>query len=347
MEAGETRLFGVRCELYNTRLTIFPPVWHAWRASLKLTTAEELKYPRAMYISRLPVVLELMHAEADVAPEDFQTLVQDFPDMVTEFFTRKKAELRAMIPPENVSQDSPDALELATSVFRPPRDCDMSAYPEFGRDGVVIGWKQHSMIHGYQDDYEASCYGWTVPVTHWGRFDPNLSKVAAFLVELCGRDPLATTAEDMDRLDMRFMCRECLNTVLRQRYGYRVDLNGEIPHTRMLAKAYTWRAAVRDSSWHKSILFTYAILLQQLYHYNSHYGLDRERPFRLLDEPRYLEDAKEAEADARPRILAELPAWYCNRCLGPNGGESVTRADVFRHLVQECVQGLDYVYTQR
>jgi hypothetical protein len=180
----------------------------------------------------------------DVSTEHFRDMVEEFPGIIADFLSSKKADLRSMVPQENISADSPDALELATSVFRPPDNCSR-AYPRFEWEGVVIGWEQHSMLHGWGTDDEALRYGWSVPVLHLGRFDAELSRVATFLVEACGRDPYITTAEDMDVLDMRFMCRECMNVVLRHRYGFRVDLDGEIPRTRMAMKAYTWRTAVR------------------------------------------------------------------------------------------------------
>ncbi|KAJ3539042.1 hypothetical protein NMY22_g4915 [Coprinellus aureogranulatus] len=327
IEAREARLYGIKCELFNARTAIFAPLWLAWKDSLNLSTSEDLTYPPDWYFSRLPAVLDIMHSEGDVTVETFAPMIPDFPNMVKEFQALKKAELREMIPATNVTPNSPDALELATSVFRPPYHCER-AYGEFDSEGVVIGWKQHSVIHGWRNVWE---YGWETRAIAFGRFDPNLSKIAAFLVELCGLDPFTTTAEDMDRVDMRFMCRECLNEELREEYGYRVDLDGEIPRTELFMKAYTWRAA--------------------LSHMTIHFGRGGDRPFKLLDEPKYLEDAKAAEAHARPRILARLPAWFCNHCRNMAGGDSVTKCGIFRHVeldhgIEDPQENVDYVFNE-
>ena len=46
----------------------------------------------------------------------------------------------------------------------------------------------------------------------------------------------------------------------------------------------------------------------------------------------HLKAVRDAEAEAEPGILAELPAWFCNHCSGPDGGTSTTIGNIANHL---------------
>jgi hypothetical protein len=252
VHAQDVRLYGIKCNLRIDRLNMLLPAYNTWIASLGLSTAEEMVYPVLRELAVYPVVARVLDAEPDVQVTEasFRPAIPQFADIVASFLADKKNMLRDMIPPENVSVETGDPLELATSIFEAPAHTVPEIPGRYAGTQYVTGWKMHSILHGYDWDAEGEELGYDVPIPSFGTFDPRLSAVAAFLVALCGGNRFTTTVEDMDRMDRRFGCRECMDSQVKRRLGYHVNLNGRIPPTRIMVDAMTWRAAVCSYSLH-------------------------------------------------------------------------------------------------
>jgi hypothetical protein len=146
-------------------------------------------------------------------------------------------------------------------VFTPPpnvyddEDEDVLHKWQKGWHGLVIGWKMHSMYHGWSPDEEGEELGFEVERWAVGTFQEELSDLAASLVRLCRRSPSTCTADEMDHLDRRFLCRLCMNTELSKRFRPSGDLDGTLGPTTIGVEAYTWRRAV---SFNHTILIIHA-----------------------------------------------------------------------------------------
>ncbi|KAH6914809.1 hypothetical protein BKA70DRAFT_1557179 [Coprinopsis sp. MPI-PUGE-AT-0042] len=312
----DARLYGITANMKLDRLHLLVPAYCNWIASLNVPTAEDMTYPVLRELAVYPIISNVLEAapEVQVTEEDFRPAIAQFAHITASFLDEKKDLLREMIPATNTSAATTDSLELATSIFKAPPHTEPELPFSYLNPQYVVGWKMHSILHGYDWDPEGEELGYEVAVPAFGTFDPKLSEVAAFLVELCGRNRFTTTIQDMDRMNQRFGCRKCMDDQVRRRHGHDVDLNGHIRPTRLMVDALSWRAA--------------------LGHLLSHPYCDEPRPFRLLDAD-CEQDATEQVRDRVAHETASLEAWFCNHCPGPSPGKSVKRSQVLNHLVTE------------
>ncbi|KAJ3539048.1 hypothetical protein NMY22_g4914 [Coprinellus aureogranulatus] len=309
--AGDTRRYSLKLDLVETRMVLLRALWRHWLASLDLATSEELRYPPEWYLAEHPLLTPILEAgpEVPVTPEIMEFVLDHLPGIAQDYDDLRREELVEQLP----SSSYANRLELATSVFTPPPN----AYPEShneGRHGLVIGWKMHSMCHGWEPEEEGDRFGFEVEMHSVGQFHEDLSELARSLVLTCGRDPRTYTAARMDRLDKRFLCRECMDSELKEQLGQR-HLGGNVRRTPIQVKVFTWRAAL-SHAW------------------KEHEDEIGQLVFTVLDDPVLLRMARGREEHLREERGRHLAAWYCNHCAGPNDGEAASERAVRAHLAR-------------
>ncbi|KAF7361009.1 hypothetical protein MSAN_01131100 [Mycena sanguinolenta] len=131
-----------------------------------------------------------------LAPDDplLVTALEQLPARLEAWSAAERASLAARAPHSNASED---VLVLATTVFtcggtypwhsyfNPPHCC-------------LVGWKGAGACRG------PTCY------VSFVKFSERGSTAARALVRLAGLDPQEATADQMDALDLRFVCNDCL-----------------------------------------------------------------------------------------------------------------------------------------
>ncbi|KAF8878942.1 hypothetical protein BD779DRAFT_1474561 [Infundibulicybe gibba] len=136
------------------------------------------------------------------SPSSFLPVVEQFPTLIQEWISIKKARITAMLEPTPETVDDP--LDLAVSVF------ECASNPCFGRQKLsplspLISWEVVA-AHSCQPASQCLPTGnlpTSVRVSHLG------SITAAALVREAGLDPASATIAQMDALDLRFACIEC------------------------------------------------------------------------------------------------------------------------------------------
>ncbi|KAH9486457.1 hypothetical protein JR316_0000522 [Psilocybe cubensis] len=126
-------------------------------------------------------------------------------------------------------------------------------------------------------------------------YDALSSKHAEKLVESIGGDPAVTTTDDMDGLNLRFLCRLC-------------PKSKEKEHEEPVLPLFDWRAAIQHMTDYHYSKFSFTIVKQV--------NLDHE--------------IIEAEADYRDKD----PIWRCIHCYGTNQDPQspMTVENVARHF---------------
>ena len=203
----------------------------SWKASLKIPTMEQLSYPQLSELHHFPEVVAFreLDCERPLTNDDYEAVLSALPRIVAEFIEMRRSELRNMLPQENISEHSPDPLELATSTFRPPAESSSDRHGfSLNSDDVVVGWDALSVC---RFSHTAPGKSGAAPC----EFDSWLSKLCASLVASCGLDPNTASVKDMDTLDERFLCGSCL-----------LGPGGVPPDADAFElETYTWRTAVR------------------------------------------------------------------------------------------------------
>lgn len=126
------------------------------------------------------------------------------------------AKLLAMMPASPVDVDDIAGLNLATTVFQCSRCGEPITYPR-----ILVHRCTRSISTGVYLEPSAGEHdilnalhinGWNWPWNYMDEtvsFNTDSSEVAAEIVLLCGLDPETTTANEMDELDARLVCRMC------------------------------------------------------------------------------------------------------------------------------------------
>lgn len=244
IEVQERRLYGNELSKNLTRLDILAELYELWKRSLKKPTKELLKYPKIYDLRCLPAVFAITNLDSriNVTEHRFLDIVTDLPNIVKRFIFGRREELRRLVPIENLSEDTGDALELATSVFVAPYSASFNAASELRSCEIAIGWPMLSVAHTYRADPDAEEMGYDIPQPILCEFSPNLSETAASLVKLLGKDPFKTTAEEMDAADAKFVCETCITRTLGH-YRNRCD----VEHLQIRVDVFGWKEAVRPS----------------------------------------------------------------------------------------------------
>ena len=171
-------------------------------------------FPAAYQGSDLLCFQEIIHHEAPTALpftyHDWKRAAVGLPVSMMHWFKQRRTRFIKMLPPDFQSLQTSDsvvristpaavarrtdgkvgfagALQLAVAVFTD------GALAYIGRDFCNV-WKMRTTDFLVTKDFLFSQRG----------FD-----AAASLVALVGRDPTTTTAADMDRLNLRFVCDDC------------------------------------------------------------------------------------------------------------------------------------------
>ncbi|KAI0070330.1 hypothetical protein K474DRAFT_1670181 [Panus rudis PR-1116 ss-1] len=162
-----------------------------------------------------------------------------------------------------------------------------------------------SECRSYQETAEKTEYAkWVDSMLGPVLWVPTMSfntQCVKMLLELCGKDPLATTAEEMDKCDIRFRCNRCPRR-------YRGLLTGS-------QQIFTWRSLIFDHSreTRQSHIQEFAVV-----------------------HPQDAEQVAPLEAAIRAKSLADKQKrvrmiWYCSLCPKDNNWRS-THDEVVKHI---------------
>ncbi|PBK72143.1 hypothetical protein ARMSODRAFT_1002352 [Armillaria solidipes] len=187
--------------MYKTYKQQFLPV--IWR-----------EMPALVDICMFPVFKAIIErpTEENVTEVSFTEAMSELPTLIADWQQRRDTELRALIPvleTQNPSQADTygsanvvDPLKLATAVFSCERRCPAMFATDIWRHHCASPQQfyfNNAPIKDVDDLY-----------SRLGNsklsFDALGSAVAASLIRLASRDPTATTAEEMDSLDLHYLC---------------------------------------------------------------------------------------------------------------------------------------------
>ncbi len=185
--------------MYKTYKQQFLPV--IWR-----------EMPALVDICMFPVFKAIIErpTEENVTEGSFTEAMSELPTLIADWQQRRDTELRALIPAletQNPSQAAygsanvVDPLKLATTVFSCERRCPAMFATDIWRHRCASR-QQFYFNNGPIKDVD-DLY------SRLGNsklsFDAPGSAVAASLIRLASRDPTATTAEEMDSLDLHYL----------------------------------------------------------------------------------------------------------------------------------------------
>lgn len=170
--------------------------------------------PALVDICMFPVFKAIIErpTEENVTEASFTEAMSELPALIADWQQRRDTELRALIPvleTQNPSQADTygsanvvDPLKLATTVFSCERRCPAMFAIDIWRHRCASR-QQFYFNNGPIKDVD-DLY------SRLGNsklsFDAPGSAVAASLIRLASRDPTATTAEEMDSLDLHYLC---------------------------------------------------------------------------------------------------------------------------------------------
>ncbi|KAF6752265.1 hypothetical protein DFP72DRAFT_1047334 [Ephemerocybe angulata] len=302
VRAAEVRHYELKLDLKLQRMFDLMTAWNIWLETLNLPTSELLKYPKQRDLWYLPAVSALLDAPVDAAI-DYLPIVADFSNIARNFIFTKREELRRSVPIANLAEASPDALELATSIFSAPSSTSHLGGGDLSYPKIALGWKMLSVCHLLKNEEEAQEMGFSVEQPVLPIFDEKLSAVAATLVTDVGLNRYTATIADMDALDERFLCLTCIRTKLRY--------SGKI-----FVGAYTWKNAVVHSREHHRETIKFERITSE----RLRQRVDRSEE---IDEERSDPDRYQS-------------AFHCNHCFfGPRNGRPALKEEVKEHIRTE------------
>ncbi|KII94170.1 hypothetical protein PLICRDRAFT_36405 [Plicaturopsis crispa FD-325 SS-3] len=173
--------------------------------------------PQVADVCSMPDFRSLIEApvEMNVDADSFSGAMANFPRLVDDWRESVSCTLVKLLPECQPSTNPPSlnlsSLELATTWFH----CHICTLPiTFPRilvhhcmTGLSYSYDQQDTITG-QCFMKLSCEPWNYGGSRVA-FHDVAAACARRLVELCGRDPLVTTASEMYELDARFSCSTC------------------------------------------------------------------------------------------------------------------------------------------
>ncbi|TFY72167.1 hypothetical protein EVG20_g834 [Dentipellis fragilis] len=229
---------------YKDRVEHLHQLYEAYKETI--LPIQTLYLPRADTVCQFPHIKALLHRDASdyVTNEQWDQAIEALPTHLTDWMHTKKDMYAAMLPPDNyapsepmrlVSLDSPSSdLDSArrdlVSGFAGPLELAIAVFKETQISKLI-----------YEDGTPKTrigrdfCSFWDDPKGDGYDFFLLGSQTAAALVRLVGKDPLTTTAMEMDVVDERFYCSDC----------WLRDMSSVISHP--------WRPAVEHAKKHEGL----------------------------------------------------------------------------------------------
>lgn len=233
------RLKRERCLLLLDRGRTFADVYRDWWARQD----ERAALPRWGEMLRRTEVRSLIDQpnEVDVARGIFEPLSVHFPQWTQEWREERDVELRTIVLNSSEFKDripeGVDPLSLASVVFDCAHcGCNMYNDDECWLPPIYPSILGHDCLNGYVDAWSigledplecallcATPTGWVTPTCDGFRWSSEplcigvLHRWAVEVIKACGKDPMTTTREEMDRLDVRFWCETCCEPYRGQR----------------------------------------------------------------------------------------------------------------------------------
>jgi hypothetical protein len=231
LQHKQERLAEERKNALSARRAIIHASYQKFQKNL---TPSQWKYlPRTLDICALDPFAKVLDAQPDVVvtAADFEDAFRQLPELLMASSDARKIHLRSLLQiptsanqpassasgageiaqseaPESSSSSSsqPDALDLATAVFRCCEDCRASAL--FGYDDIA----QHHCRVDLDTNGLLSYWGYCIDQAFGPakiKFSVERSRIAAAVVQAAGLDDKIATVSDMDAKDLRFGCSAC------------------------------------------------------------------------------------------------------------------------------------------
>ncbi|KAJ7754550.1 hypothetical protein B0H16DRAFT_1372568 [Mycena metata] len=224
------RVAAARKRCVHARTLLVEQVYDEYKKTL---VPEQWRFLPGLYeVCQLPAFRAVLDAPSDVDVElaHFDEAAGTLPTFTPAWTAARKAEILRLVPDpreESTSQvQSPQLLNLATTIFQctQPLCSSPSGIP------TVVGW-EGAVGHRCTDNGEWAFAHYLEPssVETVVAFSERGSTAAASLATLAGLDEKGTTADEMDMLDLRFLCLAC----------HPHSINGKDTYM-----VYSWRLAV-------------------------------------------------------------------------------------------------------
>lgn len=225
------RLNTERCDLLLDRGRAFADVYREWWARQD----ERAVLPTWCEMLRRTEVRPLIDQpnDMDVTWDTFEPLRAHFPQWTKEWREERDAELRTIVLDSSEFKgkipEGIDPLSLASAVFNCTHcRCRMYSEKLCMLPPIYPSILGHIHLYGYVDAWSirlkdplecallcAAPTGWYSDVCSGSKWSSGLLHIgvlhrcAAEVIKACGKDPMTTTREEMDQLDVRFWCETC------------------------------------------------------------------------------------------------------------------------------------------
>jgi hypothetical protein len=331
-EAKAQRLERERVDLITKRQKLLISLLEAY---CRTRDANEI-IPKVGDVVLMPPFAAILESDSEVVvtTHSFADAMHQLPDLCAKWRQEKDEFLLSLLPApvHNANIKSPKKLlELATTLFECKACYQPISYPRILSHKCLTddswAWRMGKEIRQYSS---MSHFPWNFGGV-WLVYHEEGAKYAAEVLKACNMNPAATTAEEMDSRNMRFVC-EC-------EYAELIRALPDIRHF------MDWRKAVRVFFLQYNIHVTakYTLILKQLniflallqieHAIKRHPGLiaswtvtnDNER---AIDEL-LLRSMHPADKEMLDQIELSLSKeWSCRRCVAFQG----TLADIKIHL---------------
>ncbi|KAJ3557330.1 hypothetical protein NM688_g1532 [Phlebia brevispora] len=258
------RLQRDRLMLRAMRLCLFAELYAEWRNDQD----SEAVLPQAVDLSIHSELQDLVFAPGDIEVHKatFEPLRELLPTWVEQWRIKCRSTLAKTYVTDGESGDrAADAqfLNLATAVWtcrlcshHPDRQLVLH-YPEVMEHRCLYKPLSEGLIRQYVDEDEWKCLVSLVSQhSSWSSVQLTAEKArpwASEVIRACGMDPASVTTEEMDKLDVRLICKEC----------WRANRSSSVE----TKKVFSWRAAVSIQCMSGSGLIG---VRDQLRHYMEH-----------------------------------------------------------------------------
>ncbi|KAA1467024.1 hypothetical protein DENSPDRAFT_831982 [Dentipellis sp. KUC8613] len=206
---------------------------------------QTLYLPSETIVTKFPHIKALVDRDAsvEITDEEWTRAVNALPSLLIDWMHAQRDEYSAMLPVGNYPpnkpmrlirlKDTPSDLDLVRQelipTFAGPLELATAVFEDY--DFWEWGGKFKTRIG------RGLCGMWSTERAESYGFFPAGSQTAASLVKLVGKDPMITTAADMDLIQEKFYCLDCA-------------AGHSFGHTRV--RIYPWRLAVEHTTDHNS-----------------------------------------------------------------------------------------------
>ncbi|KAK0231580.1 hypothetical protein IW262DRAFT_1345112 [Armillaria fumosa] len=163
--------------------------------------------PLPVDVCMFPIFRDIMElpTEHAVTQHSFADAMKELPNLISDWQQQRKSKLRALVLSQKIGQVDP--LKLATTIFScQQRRCRaIITNADIWRHKCVTSLSLGSEGRNHRDLTNVDDIYYNVGNTELS-FDRARSAIAASLVQLAYHDPTMTTAEEMDNLNLGFLC---------------------------------------------------------------------------------------------------------------------------------------------